>query len=131
LKLKNILWIVEILTIVFWAVFFMILLFINPYKADVSVFILFFLMLFFAFAFTWSLVELHLVTRFKGSEEIKSKSFSSFRHGFMVSLVLVGILFMQGAEVLTVWDGVVFVLAIILFEAYFLTRGNIMVENKE
>uniref|UniRef100_A0A7C4R4W4 Uncharacterized protein n=1 Tax=candidate division CPR3 bacterium TaxID=2268181 RepID=A0A7C4R4W4_UNCC3 len=131
MKLKNILWIVEILTIVFWAVFFMILLFINPYKADVSVFILFFLMLFFAFAFTWSLVELHLVTRFKGSEEIKSKSFSSFRHGFMVSLVLVGILFMQGAEVLTVWDGVVFVLAIILFEAYFLTRGNIMVENKE
>jgi hypothetical protein len=37
---------------------------------------------------------------------------------------------MKGADVLSVWDGVIFVLAIILFEAYFMTRGSVLSENK-
>jgi hypothetical protein len=122
---------VEVLTIVFWAVFFMVLFFVNPYKSASSLFVLFFVSIFFAVAGTWGLFEFYIVTKIKGVEEIKSRSFSAFRHGAMVSLVLTGILFMQGAGVLTPWDGVVFMLAIILFEAYFLTRDSMITDNKE
>jgi len=100
----------------------MILFFVNPYKADAGIFVLFFISLLFALAGTWGVLEFRIITRTRGFDAIQSKIFSSFRHGFMVSLVISGLLFMQGIEVLTFWDGVVFVLAIVLFEAYFLTR---------
>lgn len=131
MKLKNLLWVFEILAIAFWAVFFVILFFTNPNKSDISIFILFFITLFFAFAFSWGLAELYFVTKIRGMEEIKGRSFSAFRHGFMVSMVLSGILFMQGAGVLTLWDGIIFVLAIVLFEAYFLTRNNIVTDTEK
>ena len=131
MKLKNFLWIVEILTIIFWAIFFMVLFFVNPYKSASSLFVLFFISIFFAVAGSWGLFEFYLVTKIKGLEEVKNRSFAAFRHGIMVSMVLTGILFMQGAGVLTPWDGVIFMLAIILFEAYFLTRGSVIAENKE
>jgi hypothetical protein len=130
LKIKGFLLTSQILTILFWAVFFAILVFIDPYKAMTGVFVLFFVSLFIAFAGTWGMLEFYLVTKFRGFEEIKARTFNAFRHGFMFSAVAVGLLFMKGADVLSVWDGVIFVLAIILFEAYFMTRGTILNENK-
>lgn len=125
MKIKGFLWTSEILTIFFWAIFFTLLIFINPYKADTGIFVLFFVTLFLALAGTWGLLEFHIATKIKGFEEIKNRTFNAFRHGIMFSAVAVGLLFMKGADVLSIWDGVVFVLAIILFEAYFMTRGNI------
>ena len=100
----------------------MIMFFVNPYKADAGIFVLFFLILLFALAGTWGVLEFRLTTRIKGFDAIQSKIFNSFRHGFMISLIISGLLFMQGIEVLTFWDGTIFVLAIALFEAYFLSR---------
>ena len=131
MKLKNLVWQSEIVTSIFWVVFFMILFFVNPYKAEAGIFVLFFISLLLAFAGTWGILEFRLVTKVKGFDAVNSKVFNSFRHGFMVSLVVSGLLFMQGIEVLTLWDGVIFVLAIILFEAYFLTRSTVIKENDE
>ena len=130
MRLKNFLWLVEILTIIFWVIFLLILFFINPYKSEASIFTLFFISLLFAFAGSWSVVEFRIKTKIYGMDEINKKISSSLRHGAMVSLVLSGLLFMQGIDVLKFWDGIIFVLAIILFEAYFLARGNIVNEGK-
>lgn len=130
MKIKGFLLTSEVLTILFWAVFFTILVFINPYKSETVIFILFFTSLALALAGTWGLLEFYLVTKLRGFEEIRNRTFNAFRHGMMFSFVSVGLLFMKGADVLSVWDGVVFVLAIMLFEAYFMTRGNIITENK-
>jgi len=131
MKIKGFLWTSEVLTILFWAVFFVVLIFINPYKTATSIFIVFFLSLFLALAGTWGLFELYVVTRARGFEEIRRRTFNAFRHGLMFSAVAVGLLFMKGADVLSAWDGVIFVLAIILFEAYFLTRGNIIANTEK
>ena len=126
MRLKNFLWIFEILTCVFWVIFLIILFFVNPYNAKAEVFVLFFISLLIAFAGTWAVTEFRLVTRYRGMDMLNRKLSNSFRHGFMVSLVVSGLLFMQGIGVLRVWDAAMFVLAIALFEAYFLTRGNII-----
>lgn len=131
MKLKNFFWQSEVLTSICWVIFFMIMFFVNPYKAEASIFILFFLSLLFAFAGTWGILEFRIVTKIKGLDGVNRKIFNSFRHGFMVSLAVSGLLFMQGIEVLTLWDGVVFVLAIILFEAYFLTRSTVINESDD
>ncbi|HRY60320.1 MAG TPA: hypothetical protein P5096_02995 [Patescibacteria group bacterium] len=131
MRLNNFLWIFEILTCVFWVVFLSILFFINPYNAKAEIFILFFISLLIALAGTWTITEFRLVTKYRGMDALNRKLSNSFRHGFMTSLVISGLLFMQGLRVLKVWDAVMFVLAIALFEAYFLTRGNFMSgENK-
>ena len=131
MKLKSFIWIVEFLAIVAWAALFMSLFFVNPFKTEAIIFVSFFASLFFALAFSWGLVEFYLVTKIKGVDEMRGRSFAAFRHGAMVSMVVTGMLLMQGAEVLTPWDGVVFLLAIVLFEAYFLTRGGMVVEEKQ
>ena len=130
MKIKGFLLASEVLTIIFWAVFFAILVFIDPYKSATSIFILFFVLLFLALAGSWGLLEFYLVTKYRGFEEIRNRTFNAFRHGIMFSAVTAGLLFMKGADVLSVWDGVIFVLAIILFEAYFMTRGTILNETK-
>lgn len=131
MKLKNFLWLLEVLTVVFWVIFLLILFFVNPYKSEANVFILFFVSLLFAFAGTWSIIEFSLKVKFKGMEDVNKKILTSFRHGAMISLVGSGLLFMQGIGVLKFWDGIIFVLAVVLFEAYFLTRTSFVAENKE
>jgi len=130
LKLKNFLWTSEVLTILFWAIFFVVVVFIDPYKSITGIFIVFFISLFLALAGTWGLLEFYIITKRRGFEEARKMTFNAFRHGIMFSAVAVGLLFMKGADVLSIWDGVIFVLAIILFEAYFMTRGNMLGENK-
>ncbi len=130
MKLKNFFWTGEILTAFFWVVFFLILNATEPKKAGMFIFVLFYLVLFAAIMGTVGLLEFRLSLKYKGSEKVKNKIFNSSRHGFMTALVLVGILFMRGIDVLTWWDGSVFVAAILLFEAYFMTRGNIVSETK-
>jgi len=126
MKLKRFLWLVEVLSIVFWVVFLLILFFINPYRADANIFILFFVSLLLAIAGTWSVIEFRVKIKVSGPDETNRKIASSFRHGLMVALALSGLLFMRGIDVLSLWEGLVFVLAIILFEAYFMTRGNVL-----
>jgi len=130
MRLKNFLWTSEVLTILFWAIFFVVLIFIDPYKSATGIFVVFFLSLFLALTGSWGLFEFYIVTKARGFEETKRRTFSAFRHGLMFSAVAVGLLFMKGADVLSVWDGVIFVLAIILFEAYFLSRGSMVSESK-
>jgi len=124
MKLKNFFWTGEIVTSFSWIVFFLILIFINPYKADKIVFYLFFLTLFFSVLGTVGLLNLRWFLKRQGTEQIKRKIFTSFRHGIMVAVVLTGLLFMQSIDVLSWWDGVVFVLAVVLIEAYFLTKNQ-------
>ena len=131
MKLKNFFWQSEVLTSLCWIVFFLVLFFVNPQKADSGIFILFFVSLLFAITGTWGLLEFRFVTKIKGFDGINKKIFSSFRHGFMIAIIISGLIFMQGIEVLTAWDSVVFILAIALFEAYFLTRkGSTMIDQK-
>jgi hypothetical protein len=130
MKIKGFLLTSEVLTILFWAIFFIVIIFIDPYKSVTGIFVVFFLTLFLALAGTWGMLEFYIVTKVRGFEEIRKRTFNSFRHGLMFSAVAVGLLFMKGADVLSVWDGVIFVLAIILFEAYFMTRGSVLSENK-
>lgn len=126
MKLKGFLWVSEVLTSLFWVIFFLILIFIDPYKASAAIFTLFFFSLLMALIGTWGLLEFRITTRIKGMEGMNQKIFTAFRHGVMISLIISGLLFMKGIQVLTLWDGIIFILAIILFEAYFLTRGNII-----
>lgn len=122
MKLKSFLWTAEIIISFCWVVFFLILNVVNPQRASGGIFVLFFLLLFVAMAGTWGLLELRLIMKKQGVDMIKKKIFTSLRHGLMFSFIVTGLLFMQGIDVLSSWDAGIFILAVILFEAYFLTK---------
>jgi len=129
MKLKNFFWTSETITSFFWVIFFLILFFTEPTKANTVIFVAFFTTLFLAILGTFGLLEFRLTLKYKSSENVKNKMFTAFRHGFMVAVVLVGLLFMEGVDVLTFWDGGIFVLAILLIEGYFLSKDNNIVNN--
>ncbi len=124
MKLKNFFWTSEIVTSFFWVVFFLVIIFINPNKTNAGTFILFYISLFLAIMGTVSLLELRIILKKRGTEEIKKKTTTSIRHGLMVAFVLVGLLFMEGIDVLTLWDGIILFLAILLIEAYFWSKES-------
>lgn len=48
---------------------------------------------------------------------------TSLRQGMFFSLIIIGMLVLQGFKILTLWDGGLFVTTVMLLEFYFLSRG--------
>ncbi|MBI2448031.1 hypothetical protein HYV44_00520 [Candidatus Microgenomates bacterium] len=125
MKLKSFLWTSEIITSFCWVVFFLILVAANPQKSSFAIFLLFFVVLFTAVIGTYGLLELRWVMKKRGVDMIRAKIKNAFRHGLMFAFASVGLLFMRGIDVLSAWDAIIFILAIILIEGYFLTKKPI------
>jgi hypothetical protein len=93
----------------------------NPFKADYSVFVLFYISLFASITGLSTFVVIFIKSRF--SPKIDPSSFwPSLRISALISLVLVLLLLLQGLKILDLWVGVPLSLAVLLLELFF--RGN-------
>ena len=109
-------------TILCWIAFFLVFINIDPYKATNSGFISFFVSLF--FALLGSLMIFFFYTRMKFGVRgiVFSNLIIAFRHALLLSIIIIALLGFQALRVLTLWDGVLFALSILLIEAYFRAR---------
>lgn len=126
MNIRTFFWTSEIVVSVIWVLFFLTVVFTNPFKSQVGVFAMFFTTLFCGLSLSWCLLELRMVIKKQGYDLINHKLFNAARHGLMFATICVGLLFMTAVDIFTVFDGLIFMIAVLLIEAYFLARRPVI-----
>jgi len=99
-------------TIICWIAFLLVILNIDPTKMFGIGIAAFFSSLFLSLLGTFTMLGIYIRRGFGNAEVI----FTSFRQGALLTILLVGLLILQLLRVLTWWDGILFVLSVILLE---------------
>ena len=98
-----------------------VLLYIDPGSSGYVGVALFYLTLFLTLLGFFTLMSFALKRWIANNEVIFAYVSSSFRQGFWLAMIIVGLLVMQGARILNWWDALLFVGAISLMELYFIS----------
>ena len=109
-------------TVLCWIAFTLTLLNVDPKSGGVWTILSFFASLFFALAGTIALLGFVLRRWLSKNEAYYENITISFRQGILASISVIGVLLMQALRILNIFDGILFVLSIILLEFYFLAR---------
>ena len=100
----------------------LVLLYIDPVSSGYMGLILFYTTLFLGLAGFFTLLSFSLKRWIGNNEVIFAYVASSFRQGFFLAVIVIGLLIMQGARILNWWDALLFVGAIALLELYFISK---------
>lgn len=118
-----------ILCFISWA---LIVIYINPNDTNLIGFSLFYLSMFFCLTGLFALIGFYARKKiFTKNEAEFSKIEITFRQGFFLSLIFVGILFLQSFRMLYWWSALIFVAVIIFLELYFLGKNDANGGKKE
>ncbi|MFC1608802.1 hypothetical protein ACFL2R_02465 [Patescibacteria group bacterium] len=122
MTLKSYIWGMRIATVTSLIVWLVVINGIDPIEAGL-VGQVFFYLSFWLFLSGVFVLFLSWLRKFFMGEEIAFACLGmSFRQGVLLSLIGVGLLFMQGAGVLVWWDGFLLATGVFLVELYFLSR---------
>lgn len=102
-----------------WA---LVIMYIDPTKSGYMGLILFYTTLFLGLLGFFTLLSFSLKRWVSNNEVIFAYISSSFRQGFWIATIIIGLLIMQGARILNWWDAMLFVGAIALLELYFISE---------
>lgn len=100
----------------------LVIMYIDPASSGFMGLSLFYATLFLALLGFFTLISFSLKRWIGNNEIIFSYITSSFRQGFWLAIIVVGILVMQGARILNWWDALLFVGSISLLELYFISE---------
>ncbi len=109
-------------SVICWVAFVLTIFYLNPNTNRTLALSSFFISLFFALAGTFTLAGFFIRTALSHNELYYANINVSFREGFLLSLIIIGILALQLLKLLTWWDASLFVAIMILVEFYFLTK---------
>jgi len=122
MSLKKYLIFMSLLTLFCWLAWLIVLYFINPQEAGIVGFLLFYCSLFVALVGTFSLLGFFLRVWFSRQEVIFKHLGISTRQSLWFSLLMVGVLIMQGAGYMRWWSVGLLVLLLIVLEFFFLSK---------
>jgi len=100
----------------------LVIMYIDPINSGFMGLGLFYTTLFLGLLGFFTLISFSLKRWIANNEVIFSYITSSFRQGFWLSIIIIGILVMQGARILNWWDALLFVGSISLLELYFISE---------
>lgn len=95
---------------------------VKSFEANYFIISLFYLFLFMFIMGMFSLLLFRLRGEVQADDEIRTNAGVSFRQGFFLSLMVLGILILQSFRILVWWDGLLVVGAVLVAELYYLTR---------
>jgi hypothetical protein len=104
-----------------WIVWASVLYLIDPTSAGILGFVFFYLSLFLSLAGTLSVLGLLLRMKFGKKEAVFKTVTTSFRQATMLGLLVIGSLFLKSKNLLTWWNIVFLILALIVLEFFFIT----------
>lgn len=110
-------------TVVFWGAWFTVLFFIDPFATNFIGFLCFYVSLFFALMGLFTLVGFALRYLWKRGKPAFKFVGISIRQAIWFSLLIVASLVLQGEKLFTWWAGLLMVLVLAIFEAFFLSRS--------
>jgi len=123
MTLKSYLWGIRIGTVLSFAAWVMVILYINPEKSGVAGQALFYASTFLFFAGVLILFFTWMRRKARDDDEIAFTYLgTSFRQGILMALLLIGLLVLQQYRLLIWWDGALVIVGVFLMELYFLTR---------
>ncbi len=94
----------------------------NSFETNYFTISLFYLFLFMFLMGMFSLFLFRLRGRGETDDESKTNAGVSFRQGFLLGLMILGILILQSFRILVWWDGLLVVGAVLVAELYYLIR---------
>ncbi len=100
----------------------MVILYIDPSNSNYTGLILFYATLFLGLMGFFTLISFSLKRWISNNEIIFAFVASSFRQGFWIAVIVIGLLIMQGARILNWWDALLFIGAVSLLELYFISE---------
>lgn len=126
-KLKAKLFFLAAITIFALATLFLALFNYNPFLADYSIFVFFYLSILVTLAGILTFMTLFIKFRFSPRHLANEDFWPSVRQGLLMSLMVSALLLLQGLKILDFWIGVPLSIAIILLELFF--HGNKFKKN--
>jgi hypothetical protein len=122
MRLQSYLLGIGLSSVICWVAFILTVIYISPEASKVLALSSFFVSLFFALAGTFTLVGFFVRTTLSHNELYYANINIAFRQGFFAAFTIISLLGMQALHLLTWWNGILFVIIIILIEFYFLTK---------
>jgi hypothetical protein len=95
---------------------------IDPYEQGLSGLLFFYFTLFFLLTGLFSIIGFKLRQKILNNELLFGLVGISFRQGIWISILLVGLLLMQGSRILNWWDALLLAVSLFLLEAYFIAE---------
>lgn len=122
MTLRSYLWVVKIVTLFSFIALSLVVYFIDPEKTGWAGKTIFYLVLFFALSGLLNLILTRLRKVWGGKEAVVLNIGLSSRQSALLSMILVGLLILQGLQVLVWWTGLLLIVGVFLIELYFLSR---------
>lgn len=122
MTLRSYLWVVKIVTLFSFIALSLVVYFVDPEKTGWAGKTIFYLVLFFALSGLFNLILTGLRKIWGGERVVILNISLSSRQSLLLSVILVGLLFLQGLRILVWWTGLLLVAGVFLVELYFLSR---------
>lgn len=103
----------------------------NPYQANNSMFINFFVSLFFSLAGIAAFIIYFMKIRLSKDKNINAYFFPSIRQGLLISIALIILIILRTLQILDWWVAGPMVIAVILLELFFQTNSPIKKQKLE
>lgn len=111
-----------IATVLCWAAWFFVIYNVDPTQSSIVGFMSFYASLFFSLFGSISLIALWLYKKFGNPEQPTFRLVeNSFRDACLGSVVLIVLLYLQGSDLLTIWNFSTFIIFVVLFGAFYLS----------
>jgi len=122
MTLRSYLWVIKIVTFFSFIALFLVVYFIDPEKNGWAGKTIFYLVLFFVLSGLLNLILIKLRKIWGGEEAVVLNIGLSSRQSALLSIILVGLLVLQGLHILVWWTGLLLTAGVFLAELYFLSR---------
>jgi hypothetical protein len=122
MTLRAYVWGILIITLFSFVAFLGVLIYVDPEKSGLAGKAVFYAVLLFFLGGIFNLFLLWLRNKMLGKELMAVNISLSFRQGFLLAVLTIGILILQGMRMLVWWDGLLLVVGIFLIELYFLSK---------
>ena len=122
MTLISYLWVVKIVTLFSFIALTLVVYFVDPEKTGWAGKTIFYLVLFFALSGLLNLILTKLRKIWGGEKAVILNISLSSRQSVLLSIILVGILFLQSLRILVWWTGLLLAVGVFLVELYFLSR---------
>ncbi len=124
MTLKKYLFLMIFATLMCWGGLIMVLLFINPYEADVVGFLFFYTALFLSLAGFFSILGFVFRWLLKKNEFVYNQVKIALRQALLLALLLVMVLFLQAKHLLVWWNVILLILLLSGVEYGFIIKEN-------
>ncbi|MFB6182362.1 MAG: hypothetical protein ABEJ24_05715 [Candidatus Magasanikbacteria bacterium] len=121
MKLKHYLTIMTLATILCWSAWFFVIFNINPFQSGIVGFMSFYSSLFFSLFGTLSLITLGAYYKLTDIRPIFKIVEKSFRDACVLSVLVIALLYLQGKQLLTIWNLSLFILFLVLIGSFYVS----------